>query len=79
MQASLEKLLEGYEIGFITGDQEYACWNLLSYGGLSLYTGQPLGALEKDLKKCEDILLVWSKYMYFLTTHTYHNILPRRH
>jgi len=51
MQASLEKLLEGYDIGCNTGDQEFACWNLVSYAGLALYTGQPLQALEKDLKK----------------------------
>ena len=55
MQASLEKLLEGYDIGCNTGDQEFACWNLVSYAGLALYTGQPLQALEKDLKKCKNM------------------------
>lgn len=53
MQASLPKLLEGYRAGCIAGDQEYACWNLLSYGVLALYTGQPLTNLGNDLRKCE--------------------------
>ena len=52
LQASLEKLLEGFNAGCCVGDQEYAYWNLLSYTGLALYTGQHLPLFVKHVMTC---------------------------
>jgi len=49
-QASLDNLLEGYNAGCVNGDMEYAYWNLQSYSGLALYTGQGLIMLQNNMR-----------------------------
>jgi len=50
-QASLPKLLEGYDAGCLHGDMEYSYWQIQIYCGLSLISGEDLAKLQQNATK----------------------------
>ncbi|KAL7537767.1 hypothetical protein ACHAXR_008044 [Thalassiosira sp. AJA248-18] len=50
-QASLPKLLEGYDAGCIDGDMEYSYWQIQIYCALSLNSGEDLVKLQETAMK----------------------------
>lgn len=47
---SAQGLLKGYELGLLSGDTEFAVWNIENYLVLGFQTGRPLAELEADCR-----------------------------